>query len=107
MKERETIKHAAIKTLDNWTFIGKCHADCFYKAINIGKEPDLSNKAEDQGFVTNKGRFVTRDVGAKIALRSKQCVRVCGGILCSEDLWSHEHNGRFSYCEIKGYYLKD
>lgn len=100
----EDIRHAAIRTKDNWIFIGKCHADCFHKAQNVGKEKELSNKVEDQGFVTSKGRFVDRKIAAKIALRSKQREKVTGMVLCSEDLWSHEHGGQFSHDEIKGYF---
>jgi hypothetical protein len=98
----EVIKHAAVKSVDGWIFLGKCHADCFHKAHHI--KVKMSQKADDQGFVTSEGRYVTRFEAAKIAEASKQVDKSVGGFLFSEDLWHVEYGGKFDYDEIKGYY---
>ena len=45
----------------------------------------------EQGFITNKGRFVTRDEALKIAKEQGQIIRMSGSpnpdILFSEDLY--------------------
>lgn len=103
-KEIEVIKHAAIKTKDNWIFIGKCHGDCFEKSMNINKTP--CSKAESQGFVTSFGRYVNREEAAKIASTVMKACAV-GGVLISEDLWHEEYGGCYDYSEIEGYILKE
>lgn len=98
----ELIKHAAVKAIDGQIFIGKQHADCFHKAHNIKYK--MSKKAEDQGFMTSEGRYVGRAEAHEIALNAGQIdCGLSGYILFSEDLWSKEFNGKFNYCEIKGY----
>ena len=99
---KEVIKHAAVKSVDGWIFFGKCHADCFHKAHHLGIR--MSQKTDDQGFLTSFGRYVPRGEAARIAHEAGQVADDCGGLLFSEDLWSKEYNGKFNYCEIKGYY---
>lgn len=103
--EEETIKHAAVKSEAGWIFIGKCHADCFHKAHHI--KIKMSQKADDQGFITSRGRYVFRGEAAKIAFKSGQTLDD-KKILFSEDLWSRheESNGRYDHDEITGYYLR-
>ncbi len=101
--ENELIKHAAVKSIDGWIFIGKCHGDCFHKAHHI--KVKMSPKADDQGFVTSKGRYVNRFEGAEIALTSNQISEETN-LLFSEDLWCTNYNGKHNYSEIKGYILK-
>ena len=100
----EAIKHAAVKSVDGWIFIGKCHADCFHKAHHL--KVKMSQKAEDQGFVTDNGRYVQRGEAAVIAVKAGQKERL-ERLLFSEDLWSVEYDGKYDYCEIRGYIPKE
>ena len=65
----------------------------------------MSKKSEDQGFMTNKGRYVNRKIAARIAKRAKQLDpndksrKVT--YLFSEDIWFQRE--RFIYCPIRGY----
>lgn len=102
--EIELIKHAAVKSVDGQIFMAKQHADCFGKAHYI--KVKLSSKAEDQGFVTNKGRYLTRGEAAKLALESGQIDKVTP-ILFSEDLWCPTYEGKYDYDHIKGYLLRE
>ena len=98
---KELIKHAAVKATNGMILLGKCHADCFYQGSNIGLK--MSSKATDQGFFTNKGRYVDRTEGAKIAVTSGQVIKPCS-FLFSEDLWCERDGGLYQYDQIKGYY---
>lgn len=40
------------------------------------------------GFITSRGRFVTRDAAMEIAAAAKQLIRTPAGVLTSEDLWA-------------------
>lgn len=102
-QDLEVICHAAVKSKDGEIFIGKHHAECFHKGFD--KKIKMSSKADDQGFVTNRNRFVDRQEGAKIALDSGQIDRKTT-ILFSEDLWSVEYNGKYNYDKEKGYVIK-
>lgn len=112
----ELIKHAAVKSKEGWIFFGKCHADCFHKAHHINVK--MSQKAEDQGFLTNLGRYVQRGEGYQIAIDAGQIIErkseldpdlfdtgtgTRSKILFSEDLWSAAYYGMHRYCEINGY----
>lgn len=99
----ETIKHAAVKSEDGWIFIGKCHADCLHKMHHINVP--YGKGAENQGFITSKGRFVSRSEAAKLALDSDQIDKHTP-LLFSENLWSKMYEGKYSYCNIKGYVLR-
>lgn len=98
--DKELIKHAAVKSLDGFIFIGKSHADCFHKASHV--KVKMSQKADDQGFLTSHGRYVYRGEAARIAVASGQ-VGSSIKILFSEELWSPTDNGKHVYDEIKGY----
>jgi hypothetical protein len=97
----EKIRHAAVRA-ENCTmiFLGKCHADCFEQAYHIGWK--LSSRADHQGFMTSRGRFVNRRDAAKIAFETGQ-VKHKIDILFSEDLWSPQDGGRFLYDSVRGY----
>lgn len=124
----ETIKHAAVRNKSetrsqmDFVMIGKCHPDCIQKGAEVGIK--MSSLDEDQGFITSKGRFVRRGEAFQIALAAGQIdppknVEIdpllfdVGTItpkahrLFSEDLWSPEHGGKYSYDEIKGYFIPD
>lgn len=49
---------------------------------------EVSMKMDDQGFLTSKGRFVSRKEAEVIARNCGQVIgRLLGGELTSEDLW--------------------
>jgi len=98
----EEIKHAAVRTKEGWVFMGKQHADCHHAITNAGFNP--CTKADSQGFVTNKGRYVDRKEGGAIAFKANQIDKPTS-MLFSEDLWSPRHGGKYGYCSIRGYVL--
>lgn len=100
--EIEVIKHAAVKCYQGLIMLGKSHADCIHKAMHIGVE--INQRADAQGFFTNKGRFVTRKEGAEIAMKSFMVHKKIE-VLFSEDLWSSSSGGIWSYDYVKGYEL--
>jgi hypothetical protein len=104
MKE-ELITHAAIKAeVGGFIALGKAHSECFHQAASTGIK--LSRKAKAQGFMTNFGRFVDREEAFHIAVAAGQISpEGNGGVLCSEDLWSPRHNGKYSYDYVRGYFL--
>lgn len=102
MKNKETITHAAVKTIFGWPILGKCHADCFHKGDFTGIE--MSGRFLDQGFITNLGRYVGREEAFNIAFDAGQIDSEEGGVLCSEDLWSERHGGKYQYDYVKGYH---
>lgn len=103
MSHEETIKHAAVKAKNGWVIIGKCHADCFEKARNINLE--MSFARDDQGFVTSRGNYVDRKIGAMVARHAEQVPPDCE-ILFSEDLWCERYKAKHTYDEINGYVPK-
>lgn len=107
IKGKEKILHAAVKTTTGYVVIGKSHADCFYAGKSMGLE--MSSKSEDQGFTTNKGRYVNRKMAANIAKKAKQ-VHKGGNVgegkrkishLLSEDIWYQRE--RYLYSQTLGY----
>lgn len=101
---KETIKHAAVKTAcGEHIYTGKCHAHCFRDGHS--QSVRMSQKAEDQGFITSRGEFVSRNEAAQIAFDAGMTDER-KKFLFSEDLWSPEENGKYDYDKEKGYYLK-
>lgn len=102
----ERITHAAVLTAEHgWPIMGKCHADCFTKGAASGFE--MSPRALEQGFITSKGRFVTRADGYHVAFEAGQIDKKNGNtqmILVSELLWRKKDGGRFKYDHVKGFY---
>lgn len=101
MKQKEEIKHAAVKAVGGFICIGKCHADCIYQGYNMGLK--MSGRSAAQGFMTSKGRFVKRDEAAKIAKLAKQIIkdgRRKVTHLLSEDIW---YRRDIIYCPVRGY----
>jgi hypothetical protein len=101
---KEQIKHAVVKSVCGMIILGKCHADCFWQGKNIGLK--MSSKSEDQGFFTNKGRYVNRKLAARIAKRAGQLdlndKRRKVSFLISEDIWYQRE--RFEYSQSRGYF---
>lgn len=107
-KAKESITHAAVlgyfklgKSVAPSVFLGESHHDCFHQAGNT--KARTSSKADDQGFVTSKGRYVNRVKAAEIAVRAGQVPKGTK-VLCSEDL-RVKFYGRFKYDSVKGYHL--
>lgn len=99
--KKERITHAAVLTEDRrWPIMAKSHAECFVKGKNSGF--DMSVKALDQGFITSKGRFVTRSDAYFVALEAGQISAQSGEVLISEMLWADD-GALFEYDYIKGY----
>jgi hypothetical protein len=99
---KECIKHAAVISESGMILLGKCHADCFYQGHNIGLK--MSSKADDQGFVTSRGRYVGRELAAAIAKKAgqfKKDGKKKPTVLISEDIW-HQID-RFIYTQQLGY----
>lgn len=106
-KKREKIVHAAVKDVNGFVVVGKCHADCFYSGRNMGLL--MSPKTEDQGFMTSHGRYVDREEAATIAKKAGQVKdgERAGGsgkltYLISEDIWYQRE--RFEYNQTRGYF---
>jgi hypothetical protein len=74
---------------------------CLFHQAHHLKIP-MSQKADDQGFLTNLDRYVNRIEAAKIAINAGQ-VNDSIKILFSEDLWNEPDGGRYDYCELNGY----
>lgn len=69
-------------------FCGWRHPNCMYQMIAITGLKDYEAGESEQGFLTNKNRFVDRKEGAKIALAADQIDKLkYGTILYSEDLY--------------------
>ena len=99
-KGPELILHAAVLTEDGYPIMGKHHADCFHKGFAIGKA--MAKGGDSQGFITNKGKYVTRSEAAKIAIASGQ-IDQDTELLFSENMWSDMYKAKNNYDNIKGY----
>ena len=99
------IKHAAILKEDKTIVTGKDHAACIHKSVfGACRYPAI------QGFVTEDGTFVTRELAGIIAYKAKQLSQNPNGRpIFSEEIWeTHDRfNGLCDYDEETGYYLRD
>ena len=69
-------------------FSGWRHLNCLYQMVAITGLRNAEAGESEQGFLTNKNRFVDRKEGAKIALATNQIDKLeYGTILYSEDLY--------------------
>jgi hypothetical protein len=79
------------KNLDRGiVFSGWRHGQCIYTKCAITGLKDSESGDNEQGFLTSKNRFVSREEGLKIALREGQVLdpnQIRGGRLFSEDLY--------------------
>lgn len=100
-KEIETIKHAAVKSECGKVVTGKSHADCFHKGI-LDLQLEMSQREEDQGFVTSTGRYVSREEAQKIAIAAGQVAPTLGN-LYSEELWGARSLKKYQYDSENGY----
>ena len=99
--EKETIKHAVVKSESGAMFLGKCHADCFVQMMALKIMP--SDASKDQDFITSEGRYVTRREAELIAIGACQINRKSFGSLCSEELWDKKSGGKHDYDSVRGY----
>ena len=76
----EKVLLAAIRK-DGWTYVGKRHSDIFNDYVPFGEL-----KGGEQGFVTDKRLFVTREEATKVAFESGQ-IKYQKKMLFSEDLY--------------------
>ncbi len=70
-------------------FCGFRHAHCLYQMCAMTGKRDCEVGESEQGFLTNKNRFVDRLEGAKIAIEAKQIekLKFSSTQLFSEDLY--------------------
>lgn len=78
---------AAIRTKKGKVFRGHRHSDCYYAMVQRGiNEPNA-----EQGFVTSRNRFVSREEGRKLqgaaGIKSVSKEGYMPGTLFSEDLY--------------------
>lgn len=71
-------------------FCGHRHAQCIYTKYAITGLRDAESGENEQGFLTSKNRFVSRQEALQIALRENQVIdlsNVTGDRLFSENLY--------------------
>jgi hypothetical protein len=67
-------------------FCGWRHPNCIYQKVAITGLRDAESGENEQGFLTSKNRFVSREEGAIIAFEANQ-IKEEKQTLYSEDLW--------------------
>jgi len=96
-KTLELIKCAAIRLTDGAVYTGRFHGDALQKAdkdharISASRYRRLFEDSED-GFMTNKGRFVSREEAYEIAVRSRQMTPDSYADAV-QDLWGEKPQG--------------
>jgi hypothetical protein len=71
-------------------FCGLRHGQCIYSKCAITGLRDAESGENEQGFLTSKNRFVSREEGLQIALKQNQVLdlnEIRGDRLFSEDLY--------------------
>lgn len=71
-------------------FCGFRHGQCIYTKCAVTGLRDAESGENEQGFLTSKNRFVTREEALIIALENNQVLdlkEIKGNKLYSEDLW--------------------
>ena len=71
-------------------FCGLRHGQCIYSKCAITGLKDGESGENEQGFLTSKNRFVSREEGLQIALKQNQVLdlnEIRGDRLFSEDLY--------------------
>ena len=99
---QEVIKHAAVMSDQGWIFLGMSHAQCFNQMRNVGVQ--LPQGSMNQGFVTNLGRYVSRQRAWDITVEAGQVTGI-SDYLISEMLWNKQDGGKYNYSSIQGYFL--
>jgi len=83
------IKCAAIRYKDE-IYEGFCHADIGIKMVKDGICPSPYPSGEDQGFVTECGKYVRRAPALMIAIKSGQVKQ--GWTMTNNELFSEDLN---------------
>lgn len=90
----ETIICAAVRAKDGFIYRGHRHAHAMHKPFGLQGIPGYEKEhpyGDDQGFITSKNRYVTRQEGMKIQLAAGIPSADPGGYrgdeLYSEDLY--------------------
>ena len=87
--DKEIVICAAVKTNTGKIFRGHRHGDCIRAITDRRFEP--GHNLEDQGFITSRNRYVTREEGRKIqdeaGIKSMNSEGYMPGTLFSEDLY--------------------
>jgi hypothetical protein len=71
-------------------FSGHRHSQCIYTKCAMTGLRDAESGENEQGFLTSKNRFVSREEALEIALKEKQVINIeeiRGSRLFSEDLY--------------------
>lgn len=71
-------------------FTGYRHGQCIYSKCAITGLRDAESGENEQGFLTSKNRFVSREEALEIAVRENQVIdlsQIRGNRLFSEDLY--------------------
>ena len=84
-EDKEYIASAAVR-IGSRVYVGARHWLAAQVALNSGEVPPIALQPEDQGFMTTKGRYVSRYEAARIAFAAQQTSALLT-TLYSEDLW--------------------
>jgi hypothetical protein len=79
-----------INCLTGLVFSGHRHGQCIYTKCAITGLRDAESGENEEGFLTSKNRFVSREEALVIALRENQVINITeirGNRLFSEDLY--------------------
>lgn len=71
-------------------FYGLCHAHCYYTACEVSGKRTCQLGDREEGFVTNKNKFVNREEAFIIAVKQNQILdlnNTRGKTLYSEDIF--------------------
>lgn len=86
------ITHVAMRFRDKVWSLPRPYRHHNIIRLIIWLDPDVDavdSRGDDQGFLDNRGRYLTRDQGLAVAKRNGQLRngKIIGGVLTSEDLW--------------------
>ncbi len=101
----EHIIHAAIRYPGvKCLMYSKDHAGCMKQAIKLRIDERGTNR--NQGFLTNKFRFVLRNEALEIAIAAGQIdEKLRGKTLISEHFWNKNMGGKYYYDSVLGYII--
>lgn len=91
LKKEVPIESYLPKNIDKGiVFSGHRHGQCIYSKCAITGLRDAESGENEQGFLTSKNRFVSREEALEIALKQNQVIdhsQIRGNKLYSEDLY--------------------
>jgi hypothetical protein len=96
VSQPERIAAAAIE-IDGKRYTGASHMQAIFQAVQEGIDFDALSRGEVavvDGFMTDKGRFVSREEGMEIATKAEQMAERAGSTLTSEDITDPGQGGR-------------